>query len=179
MSVFVYAYAFVRVYVIHSLDELPVAVISPCRQVRGVSRICRKAIDENPHLWRSWVFDLTFSIGDCSVHAYIRDLVLSPSIAEKLGFARSVDFSALRQKAHKQVNEILRLMSNVEKVALGYDDIESIAHVAALTLTTIVMHVDKLSAFSDSRPSWCNDTADFVSNRTVLEFLLRGSLSRP
>jgi hypothetical protein len=121
--------------------------------VRGVSCAWRKAVDESPHLWRSWLFDYTdyadpVHIDGCPVHVQSRDLVLSPSILEKLLHARSAEFSELlgpvsapRQTVNWSVGtKPLRSMVMVEKVVRLYDRISSLSHMSAFALTSIVVH---------------------------------------
>jgi hypothetical protein len=94
--------------------------------VRGVSCTWRKAVDESPHLWRSWLFDYMdyadpVYIDGCPVHVQSRDLVLSPSILEKLLYTRSAQFcELLGPSAPRHVvectisSELLRSMGMVE-----------------------------------------------------------------
>jgi hypothetical protein len=146
--------------------------------VRGVSRAWRKAVDESPHLWRSWLFDYTdpanpVDIDGCPVHVLSRDLVLSPSILEKLLYARSAEFCGLVFESDS--SELLRSMSMVEKVVLNNDCINSIMHVSAFTLTSIVVcNSYDFSALLDSSPPWLRQVATEESPRTVLEFLSLG-----
>jgi hypothetical protein len=157
---------------------------------RGVSHSWRKAVDESPHLWRSWLFDYTDDadiygpvyIDGCPVHVQSRDLVLSPSILEKLFYARSAELCELdpldpRQKEEKESvsSELLRSMSMVEKVILEYDHVSSISHVSALTLTSIIVHNDDdFSALLNSSPPWLQHVAPDESPQTVLDFLSLG-----
>jgi hypothetical protein len=69
-----------------------------------------------------------------SMHVQSRDLVLSPSILEKLLYARSAEFCEDRANG-----PLFRSMNMVEKVVLEYDCIRSIPHVSAFTLTSIVV----------------------------------------
>jgi hypothetical protein len=142
---------------------------------RGVSRAWRKAVDESPQLWRSWLFDYTDHAGPvyidgCPVHAQSGDLVLSPSILEKLLYARSAEFCEDRANG-----PLLRSMSMVEKVVLEYDCLRSIPHMSAFTLTSIVVpNHGNFSALLNSSPPWLQLVALEESPQTVLDFLSLG-----
>jgi hypothetical protein len=153
--------------------------------VRGVSRAWRKAVDESPHLWRSWLFDYTVHsdpvyIDGCPVHVQSRDLVLSPSILEKLLYARSAEFCELAplapgQRVKKSISsKLLRSMRMVEKGVLNDDCINSMMHVSAFTLNSIVVCNYDFSALLDSSLPWLRQVATEESPRTVLQILSLG-----